>query len=123
MNKQARIGERITIMISISILLLSLYTSINLYVANPELSIGKLISNIIRFLLTLGLLNMIYKGKKWARIVGLILFLFGLLAALIQMNIPLPWIYKLPLIVMAVVYFIAILHFGFSKYFKAFYSY
>ncbi len=121
MNRLSKIGKRKTIAISISILLVSIYTIFLYHYVRPEIELRKLIQQIIRFVLTLGLLLMVYKGKKWAKIIAIILFslaVLGSLFALIILNSS--FISKIPLLVTIFIYSVAIYHFGFSKSFKAF---
>jgi hypothetical protein len=124
MNYLEKIGQKRTILISISILLVSLHTIYFYNTVIPEIGTKKIIQQIVRFLLTVGLLFLIYKGKNWARILSIILFslatigaIFGVLS--ISKSIEL----KIPFIVMIIVYSIAIYHFGISKSFKAFFDY
>jgi hypothetical protein len=124
MNELIKLGKKRTILISISILLVSIHTIYFYHSVRPEIETTKLIQQIIRFLLTVGLLAMIYKGKNWAKIVSLILFPLGLLGALVGLGtLDAPFINKVPLLVMTLIYSIAIYHFGFAKSFKAFSKY
>lgn len=121
MNELAKIGKRRTILISVSILLVSIHTIYFYHTMRPEIESKKLIQQIIRFLLTIGLLIMVYKGKNWARIVSIILFTLALLGALVGLGtLDVPFINKIPLFVMVFVYSMAIYHFGFAKSFKEF---
>jgi len=121
MNQLAEIGRRRTILIAISILLISIHTIYFYQSSRPEIEVKKLIQQIIRFSLTLGLLFLIYNGKKWARIVAIILFSLAILLALYTFfTIDAAFINKTPFIVMIVIYSIAIYHFAFSKSFKEF---
>lgn len=125
MNELIRKGKKRTILISISILLVSIHTIYFYHVVRPEIETKKLIQQIIRFLLTVGLLIVTYKGKKWARIVSIVLFSLGILgglAGLVTIE-SVSIINKVPLLVMTIVYSIAVYHFGFSKSFKAFINY
>ena len=124
MNYLEQIGKRRTILISISILLVSLHTIYFYNSVVPEIETKKIIQQIIRFLLTVGLLIMIYKGKNWAKVIAIILFSLGVLGAVFGLfSIPKSIILKIPFIVMIFVYSVAIYHFGFSKSFKAFSDY
>lgn len=124
MNQLEKIGKIKTILISISILLVSLHS---IYFYNsiiPEIESKKIIQQSIRFLLTIGLLIMVYKGKNWARIVSIILFSIGVLGAIVGlMTITSAVVNKIPFIVMILVYSSALYHFWFSKSFKAFFDY
>lgn len=124
MNALAQIGRKKTILISISILLVSIHTIYLYHSVRPEIETKKLIQQLIRFLLTIGLLMMVYKGKNWAKIVSIILFSLALLGALIGLaTLDTPFINKVPLLVMVFVYSISIYHFGLDKSFKEFFSY
>jgi len=84
-----------------------------------------LVQQIIRFLLTAGLLIVLYRGKKWAKIVSLVLFslgILGALSALVTLESE-SFINKVPLLVMTFVYSVAVYHFGFFQSFKAFFDY
>ena len=124
MNELTKLGKKRTILISISILLVSIHTIYFYHSVRPEIESKKLIQQIIRFLLTIGLLLMVYKGKNWAKIVSIILFSLGLLGALFALGtLETPLINKVPLLVMTFVYSMAIYHFGFAKSFKEFFKY
>ena len=125
MTELIKTGKKRTILISISILLVSIHTIYLYHSVRPDVETKKLIQQAIRFLLTIGLLVLVYKGKNWAKIVSIVLFSFAIVGALIGLftiqseSI----IYKVPLIVMLFVYSIAVYHFGVSKGFKAFFEY
>jgi hypothetical protein len=121
MNELTKIGKKRTILISISILLVSIHTIYFYHSVRPEIESKKLIQQIIRFSLTIGLLIMVYKGKNWAKIVSIILFSLALLGALVGLGtLDTPFMNKIPLLVMIFVYSMAIYHFGFAKSFKEF---
>lgn len=124
MNELAELGKKRTILISISILLVSIHTIYFYHSVRPEIEISKLIQQIIRFSLTVGLLLMVYKGKNWAKVLSIILFSLALLIALVSLvTLDTHFINKTPLLVMVFVYAMAIYHFGFAKSFKAFFNY
>jgi hypothetical protein len=124
MNELINLGKKRTILISISILLVSIHTIYFYHSVRPEIETKKLIQQIIRFLLTFGLLVMVYKGKNWAKIVSLILFSLALVGAFLGLaTLDTPFMSKIPLLVMIYVYSIAIYHFGFAKSFKEFSKY
>ncbi len=124
MNELTKIGKKRTILLSISILLVSIHTIYFYHSVRPEIELKKLIQQLIRFSLTIGLLIMVYKGKNWAKIVSLILFSLALLGALIGLEtLDTPFMNKIPLIVMIFVYSMAIYHFGFAKSFKEFFKF
>ncbi|MAN27666.1 MULTISPECIES: DUF4240 domain-containing protein [Mesonia] len=124
MNELAQLGKKRTILISISVLLVSIHTIYFYHSVRPEIDLKKLIQQVIRFLLTVGLLIMVYKGKNWAKILAVILFSLGLIGAIIGVgSLDSLFINKTPLLVMIFVYAMAIYHFGFSKSFKAFFKF
>lgn len=124
MNELTKIGKKRTILISISILLVSIHSIYFYHSVRPEIESKKLIPQIIRFSLTIGLLIMVYKGKNWARIVSIILFSLAIIGGLIGfVALDAPLINKVPLLVMIFVYSIAIYHFGFGESFKEFYKF
>ncbi|MFD0989911.1 DUF4240 domain-containing protein [Mariniflexile jejuense] len=124
MNELTKLGKKRTILISISILLISIHTIYFYHSVRPEIESKKLIQQIIRFLLTIGLLIMVYKGKNWAKIVSIILFSIAILGALVGLGtLDTPFVNKIPLLVMIFVYSIAIYHFGFAESFKEFFKF
>lgn len=124
MNELVKIGKKRTILISISILLISVHTIYFYHAVRPEIESSKLIQQLIRFLLTIGLLFMVYKGKNWAKIISLILFSLALIGAIIGIiTIDTPIMNKTPLLVMTFVYSMAIYHFGFAESFKEFFNF
>lgn len=124
MNELISIGKRRTILISISILLISLHTIYFYHAVRPEIETEKLFQQILRFLLTAGLLVMVYKGKKWAKNVSIVLFSIGIIGALVGiLAVEGVLVNKIPLFVMAFIYSVAVYHFGFSKDYKAFFEY
>jgi hypothetical protein len=124
MNELIKLGKKRTILISISILLVSIHTIYFYHIVRPEIETKKLIQQIIRFVLTFGLLYAVYKGKKWAKVLSIILFSLAILGALVAVGtLDRPFINKVPLLVMIFVYSMAILHFGFSKSYKAFFDF
>ncbi|WGH75603.1 hypothetical protein P8625_00125 [Tenacibaculum tangerinum] len=122
MDNLIKLGKRRTILISISILLVSIHSIYFYHSVRPEIELKKLFQQLIRFSLTVTLLLMVYKGKKWAKIVLIILFSVALFGLLISFNtLEISFINKIPFGIMVFVYSMAIYHFGFSKSFKAFY--
>ena len=124
MNSLERKGQRRTLSIFTAILLVSLYT-IYLYQSSiPELDVKKLITQIIRFFLTVGLLYLVYMGKNWVRILSLILFLLAIILALsVIFSSSFTPIQEIPFYVMIFIYGDAIYHLGFSESFKAFFEF
>ena len=124
MNELERSGRKKTILISISILLVSIHTIYFYHATRPDVETKKLIQQIIRFLLTIGLLVVTYRGKKWARTASIVLYSLAVVGALVGIiGLGTSIASKIPLITMAFVYAIAAYHFGLSKSFKAFYEY
>ncbi|MFT5846178.1 MAG: hypothetical protein ACJARX_001324 [Psychroserpens sp.] len=125
MNELAKIGKKRTILISISVFLISLHTIYYYHSLRPDLDGLKLLQQIIRFLLTVGLLYAAYIGKKWAKIIVVILFSITVLGAIfgIATTLELPFINTVPFYVMIFVYGNGISHFGFSKSYKTFFDY
>ncbi len=124
MNELTKIGKKRTILISISILLVSIHTIYFYHSVRPEIESKKLIQQLIRFSLTIGLLIMVYKGKNWAKIVSIILFSLALLGAIVGLGtLDTPFMNKIPLLVMIFIYSMAIYHFGFAKSFKEFFKF
>ena len=116
-----KIGKRRTILLSISILLVSIHTIYYYHSVIQEIEIKKIVQQIIRFLLTVWLLILIYKGANWARIVMIILAFVAVIGSLISIvTIDQDFVLKTPLLVMAIVYSMAIYFLGFSKSYKAF---
>lgn len=125
MNELITLGKRRTILISISILIVSLHSIYYHHSISPGVEGKKVMQQVIRFALTVGLLYAIYKGKQWAKIVLIVLFALAIIGAAIGifMSGGGSFAAKIPLIVMLVVYSVAIHHFGFSKSYKAFSNY
>ncbi|MFD1552901.1 hypothetical protein DNU06_07945 [Putridiphycobacter roseus] len=117
------LGRKRTILLSISILLVSVHTIYLYHATHPVVETKKIVQQAIRFLLTILLLVMIYKGKKGAKIIGIVLFSLGLLGALIGLfMIDKPFLAKTPLLVMSMVYALAIYFFSANSSFKAFFE-
>jgi len=124
MNPLVEVGRKRTIIIAISILLVSIHTIYYYHSFRPEIETKKLVQQIIRFSLTVGLLYMIYKGKTWAIIIATILFSLAILGALFAIfTTEVSLISKIPFFVMIFVYSMAVYHFAISKSFKAFTEY
>ncbi len=123
MNDLIQKGKVRTILISLSILLISVHTIYSFQSALPVLDSGKLIQQGIRFLLTFVLLLLVYRGAVWARIVTIIFLgiaIIGSLYAIVTLQGSI--VFKIPSIVMVMVYSIAFYHFLFSASFKAFFK-
>ena len=102
-------------------MLVSIHTIYFYHSIRPEIETKKLIQQVIRFCLTVGLLYLIYIGKYWAKNLAIILFVLATIVAIYSIvNSIVPLIMKTPLIVMSIVYSFAIYHFQFSKSFKEF---
>jgi hypothetical protein len=121
MNELAKKGKYRTLLIFLSILLVSIHTIYFYHSVRPEIETKKLIQQIIRFCLTIGILYFIYIGKNWAKNLSIILFILATIGAIYGLlNFETPLIIKSPFIVMILVYSIAIYHLQFSKSFKEF---
>lgn len=124
MTNLAQIGRRRTLQISASILIINLVTIYIYHSSVPGVHTTKTITQIVRLLLTIGLLYSIYLGKKWAKILRLILFGIAAISAYIFiLTSHLTIIKEVPFYVMIFIYSDAVFHFGFSKSFKAFEQY
>ncbi|WP_373396068.1 hypothetical protein V8V91_15755 [Algoriphagus halophilus] len=121
MNELAAIGRKRTILISISLLMVSLHTIYFYQVSVPEFESKKLIQQIIRFILTIGLLLAVYQGKHWAKNASIVLFSLGIIGAIYGLTkFESLSINMTPFFVMIFVFGMAVHHFGLSKSFKAF---
>lgn len=124
MNYLEKKGHRRTISVFAAVLLVSLYTIYFNQSSRPEIDDQKLISQMIRFFLTVGLLYLVYIGKNWARILSIVLFSLTIIMALsVIFSSDFKAFQEIPFYVMIFVYSDAIYHFGFSENFKAFISY
>ena len=121
MNTLEKLGRKRTILISISILLVSLHTIYFYHAVFPNAETKKVVQQIIRFLLTIWLLILIYKGTNWARIATIILAVIAVIGTLISIfTLEQELVLKIPLFVMAFVNSMTIYFLGFSKSYKAF---
>lgn len=67
---------------------------------------------------------MLYKGKKWAKTVAVVLYSLAILGGIVGLTqIEFTSIYSTPLIVMIFVYSMALYHFGKSASYAAFVDY
>mgnify|MGYP000044141909 CR=1 FL=1 len=124
MTELVKQGKQRTIGVAISMLTVSLIGIILYHVSNSDVDSIKVLSQIIRFSLTIALLVEAYKGKKWAKVVTIILAGLAVLTSIgAFISLEGSLLGKIPFIIMAVVYGITIYHFGFSKSFKAFYAF
>ena len=124
MNELSQVGKKRTILISISVLLVSLFTIYSYQKYVPYIENKKIIQQIIRFIFTAILLYFIYKGKDTARKIAVALFTIAVIAAAYNfMVLDVAIIAKSPLISMIFVYSFAIYHFAFSKSYKEFLNY
>jgi len=124
MTELVKQGKQRTIGVAISMLSVSLIGIILYHVSNSDIGSTKVLSQIIRFSLTIALLVEAYKGKKWAKVVTIILAGLAVLTSIgTVIGLEGSLLGKIPFIIMAVVYGITIYHFGFSKSFKAFYAF
>lgn len=121
MNELAKKGKYRTLLVFLSILLVSIHTIYFYHSVRPEIETKKLIQQIIRFCLTVGLLYLIYIGKNWAKNLAILLFILAIIGAIYGvLNFETPIIIKSPFIVIIIVYSFAIYHLQFSKSFKEF---
>ena len=122
MNTLIQTGKSRTILLSISILLISIHTIYFYHASQPEIETKKIVQQVIRFSLTVGLLIMLYMGKNWAKQVSIFLFSLSVIGGLIAMfSIETKSFFvKSPLLVMVVVFSLALYHFGVSKAYRAF---
>ena len=123
MNELIYLGKKRTILIAISIILFSLYTIYFEQTSNHEIDSEKLIKQIIRFCLTIGLLYLVFIVKNWARILAIVLFILAIIGSItaivtIKVNIAL----KIPFFVLIFIYGMAIYHFSYAKSFKAYWE-
>jgi presenilin-like A22 family membrane protease len=124
MNLLIKTGRKSTILISISIVLISLQTIYFYHNTLETIIVKKLIQQLTRLVLTIGLLILVYKGKEWAKNLAVVLFSIGSVFSIIALFMEdVNLINKIPLIVIVFIYSLAIYHFGFSKSFKAFFKY
>ena len=121
MNELAKKGKYRTLLVFLSILLVSIHTIYFYHSVRLEIETKKLIQQMIRFCLTIGLLYFIYIGKNWAKNLSIILFILATIGAMYGLlNFETPIIIKSPFIVIIMVYSIAIYHLQFSISFKEF---
>lgn len=124
MNDLVEKGRNQTLIMVIGVIMVSLSTIILYQSGLPEMDTKKLGQQIVRFVLTVGLLWMVYNGKKWAIIVMIILFALGVLLGISSLfTVDGPMNNKMLLVFMIVVYALSIYHLGFSESFKAFRDY
>ncbi|MCC9061843.1 MULTISPECIES: hypothetical protein [Flavobacterium] len=124
MTELAKIGKKQTLFVFICILIISLYSTYIYQSYQSEIDIKNLISGITRFFLTIGLLYLVYIGKKWAKVVTIVLFSIANVILIISLfSIDISLINKAPIIIMTVVYSFSLYHFTISKSFKAFFEY
>lgn len=122
MNPLIKQGKRQTTGIFLSLLLLEINIIVFYQLYMPEDS-KKLFQQIVRFGMTGFLIYFILQGKNWARLTIGILMILAAFLGLISLLLPVPVVYKIPLMVMTVIYCIGIYHFFFSKAFKAYFNY
>ena len=124
MSELIKKGKRRTILISISILLISVHTIYIYHKVQPEIDPKKLTQQIIRFILTLGLLYLIYIGKNWAKNIAIVLFTFGIVFSGYNLcTLKMPLMGKILILEMILIYALAVYHFLLSNSFAAFQEY
>ena len=120
-NLFEKLGRKRTILIIISNLLVSLHTIYYYNITMVDVETIKHIQQLIRFLLTIWLFILTYQGKNWARIVVIVLSIIAVLGAIVSVFvIAQPFLFKIPFVVLILVYFSTIYFLGFSKSYKAF---
>lgn len=125
MTSLIQTGKKRTLSISLSVVLISIHTIYFYHAVRPEIETDKLIQQLIRFALTLGLLVLVYKGVRWAKSVAIVLFSLAIIVAVLGLiTIATPsLVSKVPLMVMVFIYGLAVYHFAFAKSFKAFFAF
>ncbi|MEQ9263456.1 MAG: hypothetical protein RLP14_09870 [Owenweeksia sp.] len=121
MDPFIKTGEKRTLQLICSVLLVSLITIITYQRNVPEPESFKLILKILHFLLTASLLYAVYQGQQWARVLTVILFAIGALVRLYDLShIGLEWFTTILALVQLLVYAVGIYHLTFSASFVAF---
>ncbi len=121
MNELAKEGKQRTATLCIGILIFIVYGIIYQNMVSTDIGLITKIFQGIKLLLMLGLLAEVYKGKKWARILTVIVSIigvFGSVSGYVFLDGSL--IDKLPFLITAGLYLVAIYHFGFAKSYKAY---
>jgi hypothetical protein len=122
MNELAKKGKITTIRIFASVLLISIYTIVTYNILIDNVETKKIVQQVVRFCLTLLLMYLVLRGKKWAVVVFTILFSIAALSALFSLFSHMPFSGKIPLVVMTLIYTIAVYHLNFSKSFKEYFN-
>ena len=123
MTELVKQGKQRTINISVGVLIVSLLSIVMHHMSTEDVGLVKMISEGIRFALTAALLKEAFRGKRWARVILMIVCLIATVSSIgTFFSSEADFINKLPFLIMAIVYAVAFYHFGFSKPFKAFYE-
>lgn len=124
MNDLAKKGKTLTLITIAGILSISIYMIVAYQMEQTAFDWKKFGSQCFWFLMTVGLLSLVYKGKKWAVILSL--FILGLFAIASLVVIAIgkgPLEAKILMHVILWVYGWALYHFGKSKAYRAFYKF
>lgn len=123
MTELEKEGKQRTGMICIGILIFIVYGIIYQNMVSTDVGIVSMFSQGIKLLLMIGLLAEVYKGKKWAKILMIIVSIIGVFGsvygyAFLEGSL----IDKLPFLITACLYLVAIYHLGFAKSYKAYFA-
>lgn len=122
MNQAELRGKQKTIRIFASCLLISIYVIVTYNILVPNVEVKKIIQQIIRFCLTLTLMFLILKGKKWAKDIFSLLLGLGILFAIVTIFGNSSFNAKIPMITMTFIYSWTFYHLNFSSDFKAYFN-
>jgi hypothetical protein len=123
MNELAKKGKIATIRIFASVVLVSIYTIVTYNILIDNVETKKIVQQVIRLCLTILLMYLVFRGKKWAVVVFTILFSIAALTAFVSLFRDISFAGKIPLTVMAIIYALAVCHLNFSKTFKEYFNY
>lgn len=97
-----------------SVLLLSIYITVTYHLTLGHVETGKLIQQIIRFILTVLVMFLILKGYKWAKYLLSILFVIGIFMAIPSLSASVPFVNKIPVISLVIIYSLTVYRLIFS---------
>lgn len=121
MNELVQQGKKSTLIISIGVLIASLSNVYLYHLFNPEVGVFTIIWQVIQLLFMLSVLAEAFKGKRWAKIVVMILCFLSAFGSLwTGFTLESSILLKLPFLTFVIIYGMAFFHFGFSKSYKAF---
>ena len=123
MTELARRGKMFTIRVFASILLISIYVIVSYNIVIDNVETKKIIQQIIRFALTITLMYFVFRGKKLAVQIFTVLFSVAIIQGLFTLFGATPFIGKIPILIMTIIYSLAIYHLNFSKSFKEYFDY